>query len=105
MERSHLTEPNVSIFLGKALKECHIVKERYYNTMFNIIGFVVFICIVALILIYKYKGKLTPIEKKQKEEQKRQYILERIKNFRINKLKNEQQLITGLPHFEPHIHI
>jgi len=31
-----LTEPGVKFFLHQTLKQCHIVKDRFYNSVFNI---------------------------------------------------------------------
>jgi hypothetical protein len=36
----------------------------------------------------------------QKETDKKQYILSKIKNYQETKLRAQQQLITGLPHWE-----
>ncbi len=36
----------------------------------------------------------------QKDLEKQQYVMEKIKNYKINKLKAHQQLITGLPQWE-----
>lgn len=101
MERSHLTESGVSTILGNALKQCHQVKERYYNMMYNLLGAILFVCVVASVLIYKYRGKPTVAERRERENTKKAYILERIKNYKISKLRAEQQLLTGLPHFDP----
>jgi len=68
--------------------------------MFNAGLLLFFILVLAGILIYKYKGKLTPAEKKQREMQKRQYILSTIKNYQDEKRKMRQELITGLPSWE-----
>lgn len=95
-----LTEPGVKYFLSQALKQSHIIREKFHNTIFNIGMLIFFILILGFILIYKYKGKLTPIEIVKKNKEKQQYILERIKNFQIAKQKAHQELITGLPHWE-----
>ena len=95
-----LTEPGVKYFLNETLKQCHAFKEKYNNMLFNI-GFTIgFLIILAIILLYKYKGKLTPEEIEQKETQKKQYILSKIKNYQDTKLREQQQLITGLPHWD-----
>ena len=61
---------------------------------------IVFFIILGILLLYKYKGKLTPEEIEQKETVKKQYILSKIKNYQETKLRAQQQLITGLPHWE-----
>ena len=95
-----LTEPGVKYFLNNALKQSHIIREKFHNTIFNIGMFIFFILILGGILVYKYKGKLTPIEIVQKNKEKQQYILEKIKIFQINKQRAHQELITSLPHWE-----
>jgi len=95
-----LTEPGVKYFLNNALKQSHIIRVKFYNTIFNIGMFILFLLVLGGILIYKYKGKLTPVEIAQKNKEKQQYILERIKKFQIAKQRAHQELITGLPHWE-----
>ena len=95
-----LTEPGVKYFLNETLKQCHNFKEKYNNMMFNIGITITFFVILGILLLYKYKGKLTPEEMEQKETVKKQYILSKIKNYQETKLRAQQQLITGLPHWE-----
>jgi len=37
---------------------------------------------------------------REKEEEKKRYILSKIRNFKEAKLRAQQELITGLPHWE-----
>jgi len=96
-----LIEPGVKYFLKETLKHCHEYKEKYYNTLFNISLLVLFLIILGGTLVYKYKGKLTPMEKAQKEKTKQQYILTKIKNYQSDKKRMNMELITGLPQWEP----
>jgi hypothetical protein len=68
--------------------------------LFNIGITVLFFIILGILLIYKYKGKLTPQEIEEKEMEKKRYILSKIRNYQETKLRAQQQLITGLPHWE-----
>ena len=95
-----LIEPGVKYFLNETLKECYKFKEKYNNIIFNICLLIGFIIILLVILIVKYKGKLTPEEKEEKEQAKKQYILSKISNYQQAKLKEQQELITGLPHWD-----
>ena len=95
-----LTEPGVKYFLGETLKQCHKFKEQYYNVVINVGLFLMFLVVLGGILLYKYKGKLTPEQMREKELEKQRYILSRIKNFQDAKIREQQQLITGLPHWE-----
>ena len=95
-----LIEPGVKYFLNETLKNCHEFKIKYNNMIFNISLFLGFVLILAIILLFKYKGKLTPEEKEQKEQEKKQYILSKISNYQQAKKREQQELITGLPHWE-----
>ena len=95
-----LTEPGTKSFLNHMLKQCHNVKSKYYNTLFNIAIFVILSIVVSAILIYKYKGKLTPQEKERKNREKQQYILSKIKSVQEAKRRSQQELITGLPNWD-----
>ena len=92
-----LVEPGIKTFAVRTLKECHNFKMKHYNMVFNIglgIGFVV---VLALLLFVKYKGKLSPEEKKRNDNKKKEYILSKIQNFKDAEEKIHQTLITGLP--------
>lgn len=94
-----LIEPGIKYFMQKSLYNSHSFKINYYNTIFNVILFVIFLLIVLVILYSKYKGKQKPEEVKLREKQSQEYVLEKIKKFQISKRKMEQDLITGLPHW------
>ena len=98
--RPMLTEPGVKYFINETLKQCHQFKEKYHNINFNIGLLVVFFIILGILLLYKYKGKITPEEIEQKEVQKKQYILSKIRNYQDAKTKAQQKLITGLPQWD-----
>ena len=95
-----LIEPGVRFFLHKSLKQCNIIREDYYNLVFNITVFIGLITLICLVLLYKYKGRLSPSEMQEKNKEKQQYVLSKIKNFQENKRKVHQELITGLPNWE-----
>ena len=94
-----LTEPGIRYFLNQSLKNCHKVKIYHYNNLLNIGLFVGFIIILLLMLLYKYKGKLSPEEQKKRDYDKYKYILEKVRKTKEDKLKMNQQLITGLPNW------
>jgi len=98
--RPHLTEPGVTYFLHQTLKQCHIVREKFHNLIFNVGMFIAFLLVLGLILLYKYKGKLSPIELEKNKKEKQQYILSKIQKFQQAKRIAHQELITGLPKWE-----
>jgi hypothetical protein len=95
-----LTEPGVKYFISETLKQCHQFKENYQQLIFNIALTFIFFIILGGFLFYKYKGKLSEEEIEKKELLKKQYILSKIRNFHDSKIKSQQELITGLPHYE-----
>jgi hypothetical protein len=95
-----LIEPGTKYFLSQNLKQTHMYKMKFYNKMFNIGLFFLFILILGIILLYKYKGRLTPVEKENKNREKQQYILSKIKKLQDAKRVAHQELITGLPQWE-----
>jgi len=95
-----LTEPGVKYFLNATLKQCHNFKESHHNMLFNISMLVGFLLLLGSLLLYKYKGRLSREEMREKEEEKKRYILSKIRNFKEAKLRAQQELITGLPHWE-----
>lgn len=100
IDKPLLIEPGVKYFLNEMLKQTHIFRKNYQNTLFNLLLMILFILILGSILVYKYKGKLTPLEKQDKDIAKQQYILTKIKNLQIAKKIAHQELITGLPNWE-----
>jgi hypothetical protein len=95
-----LTEPGVKYFLDQTLKQCHIIRNNFHNMVVNIGLLIAFLVILGSILLYKYKGRLSDIEKEKKNKEKQQYILSKIKNLQESKRKAHQELITGLPNWE-----
>ena len=95
-----LTEPGMVTYINHSLKKCNDFKEKYNNIILNLILFISFFLILGILLLYKYKGKLSPQEIEQKNMEKKQYIFSKIRNYQDSKKQEEQQLITGLPHFD-----
>jgi ABC-type bacteriocin/lantibiotic exporter with double-glycine peptidase domain len=95
-----LVEPGVKYFLNQTLKQCGVIKNNVYNYLFNISLFILFLLILGGLLLYKYKGKLTPAQIYEKNKQKQQYILSKIKNYETTKKIQREELITGLPSWQ-----
>ena len=58
------------------------------------------VVIVGIVLAYRYKGKPSPEEVAQKDREKKQYIISKIRNYQDDRKRAQQQLITGLPHWD-----
>ena len=76
-----------------------MIKYEYTSKLYNW-GLLAFLVTFLLTILYfRYKGRVTEKELKERERKKEQYILSRIKNYQDEKRKSSQQLITGLPHW------
>ena len=95
---SRLVEPGVKYFLRESLKQCNAIKKKYYNLYFNIGAFIFILTLLGGILWYKYKGRLTPVEKQMKMQKDKMYILEKLKS--LPNPKKETGMITQLPKWQ-----
>ena len=104
MERINTTlvEPGVKYFISCSLRQCREFKDKYINILFNIGMFVLFIIIVSGILIYKYKGKMTPIEREIINRKKQEYIVSKLQQIAFIKKQTSERLITDLPNWTDH---
>jgi preprotein translocase subunit SecG len=98
--KPNLIEPEAKHFFKTTLKKCITIKNTYYNLLTNITLFCFFLFILLILLWSQYKGKLTLLEKKEKDNQKFKYIINKIQKYKTDKLKAQQDLITGLPRWE-----
>lgn len=92
-----LTEFSTKFYLRNSLREVRRFKDKYITIFANILLFCLFIGIFGGLLYYKYKGKLTPQEKIQKEKVKKQYLFQKFHQLSYEKDKANQNLITDLP--------
>ena len=95
LTKPNLIEPGVKYFLNNTLQQCKMFKDKYYNFIYNLGIFVLFILLLTGILYYKYKGKMTKEEKQIKLREKQEYILSKLKLMH-NTYKNKS-LYTDLP--------
>lgn len=100
MNKPSLIEPGVKYFLNETLKNCRNKKQLNEKININIALLVVFLFIVGSILYYKWKNKPTLEELKQRDNLKKHYILNKIKQITDKKLKDRNETITNLPKFE-----
>jgi hypothetical protein len=104
MERINTTlvEPGVKYFISCSLRQCREFKDKYINILFNIGMFALFIIIISGILVYKYKGKMTPIEREIINRKKQEYIVSKLQQIAVIKKQNSEMLITNLPNWTDH---
>jgi hypothetical protein len=94
-----LIEPGVKYFIGGMLKECCKFKDRHISMIFNISVTIIFIVMITGLLLYRYKGKLTPSEIALKNREKQEYILSKLQQINIHRKAQQQRqnMITNLP--------
>lgn len=92
-----LTEFNTQYFVKHSLKEARDFKNKYITIFVNIALLLLFILLFGGLLLYKYKGKLTPQEQKSKAEKEKAYLFQKLNQYAYDKQKENQQLITNLP--------
>jgi len=104
MERVNTTlvEPGVKYFISCSLKQCRDFKDKYINVIFNVTMLIFFILFISGILIYKYKGKMTPIEMEIKNRKKQEYIVSKLQQIALIKKQTSERLITDLPNWTDH---
>lgn len=97
-----LIEPGVKSFLKLSLQNCRQVKERYYNTIFNVCVFIGLVGVVGTILFVKYKTKPTADEVDRRRQEQREYVLSQLKlvnakNYLAAKNASYQSIGSGVP--------
>tara|TARA_B100001121_G_scaffold277975_1_gene268274 strand:- start:382 stop:684 length:303 start_codon:yes stop_codon:yes gene_type:complete len=92
-----LTEGTTKFYIRSSLKEARKFKDKYITIFVNILLLTALIGGIGLLLYYKYKGKLSPEEKADKERQKKFYLFEKLHKISNEKRKENQNLITDLP--------
>ncbi len=97
---AQLVEPGAMYYYNKTLQSCHNLKETYYNIYYNILLILGFILLFGGLLYIRYKGKLSPIEQKLKQNKKHEYIISKVRNYQDAKRQTtDAQLITKLPEY------
>ena len=97
MDTPSLVESNVKVYLDRSLKMSRAVKQKESIRNYNIIFAVIFVLCLGGFLLYKYKGKMTPYEKEEKQAESRHYILSKLRNMAAIKRRETGQSLTGLP--------
>tara|TARA_Y100000389_G_C17466566_1_gene526198 strand:+ start:2205 stop:2510 length:306 start_codon:yes stop_codon:yes gene_type:complete len=92
-----LTEFSTKFYIRNSLKEVRRVKDKYITIGVNIGLFILLIAVGGGLLYWKYKGKLTPQQKKVKEQEKKMYLFQKLHQISYEKEKASQNLITNLP--------
>jgi hypothetical protein len=92
-----LTEISTKFHIRHSLKEVRAFKDNYITIIINVLFLLFFILLVGGLLLYKYKGKLTPQEKDIKLRKEKMYLCQKMQQYAHDKQKKSQQMITNLP--------
>jgi hypothetical protein len=93
-----LIEPGLLQQLNQKLHQSHAWRVQYQNMIYNTFLFACLTIGVGLVLWYKYKGKLSPLEKKHKEYQSQAYILQMLQRMNLLSSPSTTSFTTHLPH-------
>tara|TARA_Y100001970_G_C13890652_1_gene678562 strand:- start:359 stop:697 length:339 start_codon:yes stop_codon:yes gene_type:complete len=100
MDKPKLIEPGMKYFIKESLKNCNNFRNNYNNYVINLILLFVFLLILGMFLYIRYKGKLTPLEKENKLNEQKHYVLSKIRQLQDVKRQKSQELVTNLPKFD-----
>ena len=103
---ARLTDPGVKYFFNNILKNCHNIKQKYYNLYYNFSLLGLFILILGSILITRYKGKKSKEQQYLKSLKEKEYIMSKLVFYNKADIDNKQRLknnmITNLPDYSNH---
>jgi hypothetical protein len=76
-----LIEPGVSYFFNQTLRQCHVFRMRYWQWVTNLTAIAVGVVVLGGILWWKRRQRPTPEKLAERHEQRRAYIVNRIRAF------------------------
>lgn len=100
MNKPNLIEPGVKYFISETLKNCNRHKYEHYNKLFNLVLFILFFGILAVVIYFSYRNKKDEENKEIKNQKKQEYILNMVQQFNDKQLRKHGDKITNLPEFE-----
>jgi hypothetical protein len=102
METPRLIEPGAQNYMAQVLQTCHSNRVNIYLYVLNIGVLLVFLLILAAVLYYCHKRKLSPNEAYQKQLKEQDYILSKIRYYKEHQRNIASRTsITGLPTMDP----
>jgi hypothetical protein len=109
MDTPRLIEDTAKNYLYATLQKVHATRVKYYNIVYNLFVFVVFVCVTGGVLYYLYRTKKTPNERNHKLMKDQEYVLSKIRYYQEQKQKIDEQassyssMITDLPVIAPQV--
>lgn len=97
--RPTLVEPGVKNFLDNALYHSYVYRSKWDYFAFNFVIGALFFSFITIYLLYKYKTRPPRYELERRNQERYQETLAVIKQHQMNKLRESQGLISGLPNW------
>ena len=94
--RPRLIEPGVKYFLNSSLEQCHNLKTKYYNQLYNLGLFGLFVTIVGVTLYFKYKNKNNIKLQEEKKRVQQEYILNKLRFMQDYRKNQVNHIMTDL---------
>lgn len=102
-----LVDNGVKYFLREVLKNCHNYKQKNNNIFYNITMFIVFVIILGIILVTRYKGGSMSKKYYEKSMKDKEYIMSKLVYYNRQNIDNQQRIknnmITNLPDYSNHV--
>ncbi len=92
-----LVESKVKFFMKGALQHSNKTKNLYISWIYNVVLASFLFIAVTGFLFYKYKGRLTPIEREAKKTREYQHVLIQIKKLQMANQRTNGNMFTNLP--------
>ena len=106
IENPKLVDVGVRIFFKEVLKGCNKYKQKNYNTLYNVMMFLVFFIVLAVLLYTRYKGTNNYKSYYEKTMKDKEYIMSKLVYYNRQNIDNQQKIrnnmITNLPDYNNH---
>ena len=83
-----LVDNGVKYFLREVLKNCHNYKQKNNNIFYNITMFIVFVIILGIILVTRYKGSSMSKKYYEKSMKDKEYIMSKLVYYNRQNIDN-----------------
>ena len=100
IETPQLVEGNIKHMTRTMIQKCVLFKKNYYELALNISFVVITIVLTAIVLYYRYTHRMTPEQKKELQQLKKNQLLDTIKTIQKTQKHLSHDLITGMPIWE-----
>lgn len=93
---ANLIEDTTKSYIIQSLQQCHENRVQIYRIILNILVACVFIGFFGIGIYVCYTRRLTPEEKYNRMKRDQEYVLSKIRDYQIQKMRQHESL-TNLP--------